>query len=1260
MRALIRILSLGLLLVSLACAAFGTTIPDAKRLADNQPVTLSAKVVTYVGAGFFYIEEASGSMGIRVEKASFSLTVGMKADVSGDMKTNSANSERYIQAASAVQSGTLNPNDAIKPVGMNNRAIGGGAWQVAGTGGQVGASGSSGLNNIGLLVRTWGKFHQIDATTFTVNDGSGPSIRCTVPAGTFISSAWQCVAVTGISSLCDTSYAPLLLVRNIDVITPVEAVSTPGTPSGDASPLIGLSYGYSTTGSTCSQGHPIEYSFSWGDGTAQSPWSTSTVATHAWTTAGVKLVTVTARCQTHPTVAALSAMSVTPVTQVASNPWPMFRHDLRHSGVSPYHDPAGVATAWTVSVGSGSGLSSPVIAADGTIYIGGVSALYALKGDGSVKWSPAINSTTRSTPAIAPNGNIYIGGNGRLYAFNSAGTQKWYFTVSGDVTSSPAVGADNTVYIGSRGGYLYALTPGTSSATQKWRYSTGDMHMTSPVLSADGATIYTGGGSYVHAVNTANGAARWTYYLGIGMTSSAALSPDGSTVYIGAYDGNLYAINAANGSLIWQVPVGFKNAVTSASPAIGSDGTIYLGSNYGSLYAINPDGSQKWIFESKTDIRSSVAINADGTVILASYDGYVRGLDSATGVEKWHHLLPGNNYASPAIAPNGRIVTATMSGNVYGNIGGTPPGAIPPSDLTASLSPDNAQAILSWHDNSSDEFGFRIERRVGTTGSWTALPNSDVTKLPTVGIGATAYTDSGLLSGKTYYYRVCAFQAGGNSDYTNEARVTTPGMQVPDDLVATPVSATQVNLAWIDMSSDEAGFSIERSVGTNGLFEEIARVGANVSAYTDTNTYPARYYYYRVRSFNSSLNYSSYSNWAYAYTGDTTRDFPEIWHGDTSRRQIALTFDAGTAAIQTNLLDTLKANNVFSNFFITGYVTEVQGSIVNRIGTDGHFIGNHTYDHPDLRYVPDDEAIRQFNSTEDIIYNTSGHHTRPYFRAPYGAKNQHVLDVAASDGFQHVNWSVDTGDSMGATTQQIIDRAEGGAANGAIILFHCTAPNTAAAIPTIIPHLKAQGYELVTIPELVAPKQVTSPAGYLNAGWNLISLPIEPALEFPHIVFRGIAIDTNLRRWDKATASEVTYSAASPWLFGNLYSDEGYWLYAPSGATVKLNGSAATSSRRIKLPQTTNPSAYALIGYPFETAQSFSNCQVYNPNSAAPQTRPLLEAISLGWIPGTFYAWNSATQTQYDVNLSTAQLDPWRGYRAAALVAGVELIIPKP
>ena len=561
MKARTTTLCFALLLLLPACAALTMSIQEAKPLADTSPVTLSGQVVTYASADFFYIEVDSRAMGIRVEKQGHGLTVGMRADITGAMATKPDSRERYIVASAAVQTSPPSSTGTISPVSMSVETVGGGNWSVVGTGGQQGVASSVGLNNIGQLVRVCGQYHQIDATTFTVSDGSGPSVLCAVPTGTFLSSTWQFVVVTGISSMYDQaiSYQPLLLVRDINVILPVEAVSNPGTPAGDTTPLVNLSYAYSTTGSTCSQGHPVEYSFNWGDGTSSS-WSTSTTASHAWSSAGTKTVTVTARCQTHPSLTSTSAgRTVTVVTQLAASPWPMFRHDTKHSGVSPYHDPASLLTAWSRSIGNG--YSSPSVGPDGTIYISGTGSLYALNPDGSVKWSKTINESTRSTPAIGSDGTIYIGANGLLYAFTSAGTQKWTFAVSGDVTSSPLIGPDGTVYIGVARrlplcGYTRDIERNPEMAIQHRRYAHDFAR-----LSARTERSYTPAAARVSGLSTPPpGAQKWQHSIGVSMTSSAALSPDGSTVYIGAYDGNMYSVNASTGAVNWQVPVGFVNA----------------------------------------------------------------------------------------------------------------------------------------------------------------------------------------------------------------------------------------------------------------------------------------------------------------------------------------------------------------------------------------------------------------------------------------------------------------------------------------------------------------------------------------------------------------------------------------------------------------------------------------------------------------------------------------------------------------------------
>ncbi len=213
------------------CFGADISISAAKLLPDSPTATVSlkTKVVTYASADYFYIEEDNRNMGIRVEKTTHGLQVGMSVNITGTMKTN-ANKERAILATTAMQSGI----GAITPVGMNSKALGGGDWNVVGNSGQIGVAEAVGLNNIGLLIKTWGRYQPIDLTSFEIDDGSGLNIKCTVPAGTFLYSWWQYVVVTGISSIYkpnSTTYLPNILVRNFEVVTthnvPLEMISIP-------------------------------------------------------------------------------------------------------------------------------------------------------------------------------------------------------------------------------------------------------------------------------------------------------------------------------------------------------------------------------------------------------------------------------------------------------------------------------------------------------------------------------------------------------------------------------------------------------------------------------------------------------------------------------------------------------------------------------------------------------------------------------------------------------------------------------------------------------------------------------------------------------------------------------------------------------------------------------------------------------------------------------------------------------------------------
>jgi len=149
--------------------------------------------------------------------------------------------------------------------------------------------------------------------------------------------------------------------------------------------------------------------------------------------------------------------------QLADTPWPIFHHDLQHTGRSPYLGAQTGPTKWYYPTG-GAVRSSPAIGSDGTIYVGSCdNKLYAIwQVHGTKKWSYTAGSSISSSPAIGSDGTIYVGScDNKLYAINPNGSLKWSYTTGSDVRSSPAIGSDGTIYVGSDDGHLYAIGPCT-------------------------------------------------------------------------------------------------------------------------------------------------------------------------------------------------------------------------------------------------------------------------------------------------------------------------------------------------------------------------------------------------------------------------------------------------------------------------------------------------------------------------------------------------------------------------------------------------------------------------------------------------------------------------------------------------------------------------------------------------------------------------------------------------------------------------------
>jgi outer membrane protein assembly factor BamB len=335
--------------------------------------------------------------------------------------------------------------------------------------------------------------------------------------------------------------------------------------------------------------------------------------------------------------------------------WPMYHHDLNHTGYSTSKAPETNRTRWKYAASAF--YSSPAVF-DGKVYVGSNdNNLYCLNAtSGAHIWHYTTGDWIWSSPAVA-DGRVYVGSrDNNLYCLNAtSGAHIWHYQTTG-FFSSPSV-AYGKVYVGGRDHNVYCLD--AYSGAFIWSYTAGDFFYSSPAVANGRVYIY----SYdkkLYCLNATTGAHVWNYTLpgyAIGYYSPTIA---GDTVFAGSSSG-VVALNASTGTLIWS----YASGGVDTCPATVNDRVYVNGANM--LHCLNAStGSPIWNYtvDSAYTVNSSPSV-ADGKVYVGSPDYKVYCLDASTGAFIWSYKTGASvSLSSPAVA-NGVVYVGSTDGYLY-------------------------------------------------------------------------------------------------------------------------------------------------------------------------------------------------------------------------------------------------------------------------------------------------------------------------------------------------------------------------------------------------------------------------------------------------------------------------------------------------------------------------------------------------------------------------------------------------------------------
>ena len=329
--------------------------------------------------------------------------------------------------------------------------------------------------------------------------------------------------------------------------------------------------------------------------------------------------------------------------------------------------------------------------------------------------------------------------------------------------------------------------------------------------------------------------------------------------------------------------------------------------------------------------------------------------------------------------------------------------------------------------------------------------SGDQVKIGTFDAKTLSYVDTEIEKNAVYCYAVRQLTSHGESPLPEERSVAT--MSTKLDSASVKNSPSGVVVSWSGNTDFAVGVNIYRSVA-GGKWTLAGTVGTDESSFTDTGAK-----YGKTAKYKVTLRLNDTAEGEAKSAGS-------VYAVDPDKTLVALTYDDGPYSPVTNvILDTMEKYGAHCTFFVVGNRVENYNSCVTRAASLGCEIGSHTYQHKYFNQISSSEVRYQLDEAKKVIEKYSG--TKCTILRPPGGH------VVSGIDYPLIMWSVDTMDWSNRNKDTTLARAKSGVFDGSIVLMHDLYESSGEATVSLVPWLIKNGYQLVTVSELMEARGIT-------------------------------------------------------------------------------------------------------------------------------------------------------------------------------------------